>query len=137
MSSTKIIVLQLKEIIYTLLFAIIGFILLMVLIFYFIPGKKESAQLYESGVYTAPVSLDYAQFNVSVVVEDNQITSVELTDFDDNMALIYPLVEPTMAHLNREIVKKQSLDVDSPEDASQTANILLDGIKKALSNPQN
>jgi len=53
------------------------------------------------------------------------------------MALIYPLVEPTMAHLNREIVKKQSLDVDSPEDASQTANILLDGIKKALSNPQN
>jgi len=41
MSSTKIIVLQLKEIIYTLLFAIIGFILLMVLIFYFIPGKKR------------------------------------------------------------------------------------------------
>ena len=73
MSSTKIVVLQLKEIIYTSIFAIIGFILLMFLIFQFIPKNKESAQIYESGVYTAPVSLDYANFNVCVVIEDNKI----------------------------------------------------------------
>ena len=132
MSSTKIVVLQLKEIIYTSIFAIIGFILLMFLIFQFIPKNKESAQIYESGVYTAPVSLDYANFNVCVVIEDNKIASVELADFDENMALFYTLVEPTMAHLNKEIVKKQSLDVNSPDEANETANILLDGLKKAL-----
>ena len=37
-----------------------------------------------------------------------------------------------MAHLNKEIVKKQSLDVNSPDEANETANILLDGLKKAL-----
>ena len=132
MSSTKIIVLRLKEVIYTSLFAIVGFILLMILIFQFIPHKKEAAFLYEAGVYSAPIALDYANFDVSVVIEDNKITSVELVDFNESMATMYPLIEPTMTYLNKEITKNQALDVEPFEEASETTNLLLGGIKEAL-----
>lgn len=133
MSSTKIVVLRLKEVIYTSLFAIVGLILLIVLIFQFIPHKKQATAMYEAGIYTAPIALDYANFNVSVVVEDNKIKSVELTDFNQDMATMYPLVEPAMAYLNKEITKKQVLDVKPLEEASQTSTVLLNGIKEALS----
>lgn len=132
MSSTKIFVLRLKEVIYTSLFAILGFVLLIVLIFLFIPNKKGDTAMYDAGVYTAPVNLDYASFNVSVVVEDNKITSVELTDFNEDMATMYPLVEPAMAYLDKQITKKQTLDIEAPEESLQTTKILLDGIKEAL-----
>ncbi|NLK96598.1 MAG: hypothetical protein GX272_00755 [Epulopiscium sp.] len=132
MSSTKIFVLRLKEVIYTSLFAILGLILLIVLIFMLIPNKKGDTAIYDDGVYTAPVNLDYASFNVSVVVEDDKITSVELTDFNEDMAVMYPLIEPTMAYLNKQITKKQSLDVKAPEESVHTTKILLDGIKAAL-----
>ena len=88
--------------------------------------------MYDAGVYTAPVNLDYASFNVSVVVEDNKITSVELTDFNEDMATMYPLVEPAMAYLDKQITKKQTLDIEAPEESLQTTKILLDGIKEAL-----
>ncbi|HHW67029.1 hypothetical protein GND95_07010 [Defluviitalea raffinosedens] len=134
MSSTKIFVLRLKEVIYTALFAILGLILLIVLIFMFIPNKKGDTALYKEGVYTAPITLDYASFNVSVVVEDDKITSVELTDFNEDMATMYPLIEPTMAYLNKQITKKQSLEIEAPEDSVHTTKLLLDGIKAALNN---
>ncbi|WP_058486104.1 hypothetical protein [Defluviitalea phaphyphila] len=132
MSSTKIVVFKLKEVLYTSLFAIIGFILLLILIFQFIPHQKHTAAMYEAGVYTSPIELDYANFNVSVIIEDNKIKSVALKDFNEDMANMYPLVEPTMAYLNKEITKKQVLDITPFEEAPETFSILLNGIKEAL-----
>ncbi|NLK21124.1 MAG: hypothetical protein GX308_03325 [Epulopiscium sp.] len=135
MSSTKIIVLRLKEVIYTSLFAIVGLILLLILIFKFIPQKRQSSALYEAGIYTVPIELEYANFDISVTIEKDKITSVELINFDEDMAMMYPLMEPTMAYLNKEITKKQMLDVGSPKESPETAKFLLEGIKEALNKP--
>ena len=42
-SKTKIVVLHLKELIYTAIFAVLGILLILLLIFMFLPDKKEKS----------------------------------------------------------------------------------------------
>ena len=58
-SKTKIVVLHLKELIYTAIFAVLGILLILLLIFMFLPDKKEKSAAetmqYTAGVYTSSI----------------------------------------------------------------------------------
>ena len=89
-SKTKIIVLHMKEVVYTAVFLALALILLVVFLIMF-SGKKDSAKKpsvttaasaenarYIPGIYTSTISLGNQTFDVQVNVEQDRITAISL-----------------------------------------------------------
>ena len=60
-TKTKIVVLHMKEMIYTLVFAGLGILLILLLIFMFLPRQKDASSetmKYVAGVYTSTIQLN-------------------------------------------------------------------------------
>ncbi len=145
-SRTKIIVLRMKEIIYTAIF--IGLAILLITLFLFMfrarksssgssdnPEAGQSQQTsYIPGIYSASVSLGNQSVNVEVAVDSNRITSVSLVPLSESIATMYPLMEPSMEHLEKQILELQSLEGITYESGSRyTSQVLLNAVETALS----
>lgn len=137
MSGTKIVVFHLKEIIKTAVFAIIGVILIILLI-YFIAPKKSNDNLnnktqYTPGTYSSVLTLhNDAPLTVLVTVSEDQITEIALEEFDSSVDVFYPLLVPTMETISAKIIDTQSLDVLTPEDNKITSEVLMYAIRSAV-----
>lgn len=90
-------------------------------------------QGFNDGLYVAEISLDNADFNVAVSIHKNAIKSVELRNMDEEAKLMYPLFEPSMAYINEQITKTQSLEIEEFAQAKETAAFLMSAIRDALS----
>lgn len=134
MNSTKIIVIQLKELIMTVLFSVAGVILLGILIYIFIPKDKTASQdsIYIPGKYTSSITLGDSKVDVEVTVDENKITSIEFLDLNSEQQVFYPLIQPTMAEISKAIIDNQSLDIQTSSDSEATGNILIEAIQQAL-----
>lgn len=137
-SKTKIVVLHMKELIYTAIFVVLGILLILLLVFMFLPDKnkkneaKETMQ-YVSGVYNSSIKFNDNAIDVEVVVDDNRITSISLVNLDETVAAMYPLMQPAMDNISQQIYEKQSLDqITYPEENQYTATVLLTAVRKAL-----
>lgn len=135
-SKTKIVVLHMKEIIYTAIFALLGIILLLLLIFMFLPKTKETAAQttnYNPGIYTAPVALSNTDLSVEVTVNETGITAIRFSSLDEETQAKYPLLQPAIEDLAKQIVDSQKLtDLQFSEDSPYTSQVLLNAIDEAL-----
>lgn len=139
-AKTKIIVLRMKEIIYTAIFIGLAFLLIALFLIMFrrdkesAPPDTPSAEAsYTPGVYSSSLSLGNEQVNVEVTVDANHINSITLKSLSDSVAAMYPLVEPAMQSLASQILKTQSLDsVTYQAEQKYTAAALLRAIEAAL-----
>ena len=136
-SKTKIVVLHLKEVVYTAIFAILGILLVILLIFMFLPDDKEKAtketMKYTAGVYTSSIQLNDNAIDVEVVVDDNHINSITLVNLDESTAAMYPLMQPTLDNITQQVYEKQSLDnISYGDDNQYTSMVLLNAIQAAL-----
>lgn len=137
-SNTKIVVLRMKEIIYTAIFIGLGILLITLLFIMFHPGKKEVAAgsdqvLYIPGVYSSSLRLGAQEINVEVAVDANRITSVAMVPLSDSVTTMYPLVQPSLDNLTRQIYTNQSLDgLSYQEESRYTSRALIQAIQKAL-----
>ena len=117
-SKTKIVVLRMKEIIYTAIF--IGLAIFLILLFFFMfRSEKEapaptaesvSPAVYAPGVYSASLSLGRQNVNVEVAVSPDRISAVTLVPLSDSVAAMYPLIQPSMDALSAQILESQSLE---------------------------
>ncbi|MCC8017955.1 MAG: hypothetical protein LIO39_05030 [Lachnospiraceae bacterium] len=136
-SKTKIVVLHMKEVIYTAIFIALGIVLVLLLFFMFGPGRKnggveETAQ-YNAGVYTSSLRLDGKTVDVQVVVDENHINSVSLINLDETVATMYPLLQDSMDSISQQIYEEQSTENISYTTENQyTATVLLDAVDAAL-----
>lgn len=139
-SKTKIVVLHLKELIYTGIFVVLGILFLLLLIIMFLPGKKTTPEgsgadegRYTPGKYTTSLILGNSAVDVEVVVDDNNINSIRLVNLDEAVTTMYPLMEPALNDLASQICTKQSLeDITYSDDNKYTSQVLLDAITSAL-----
>lgn len=139
-SKTKIVVLRMKELIYTGIFVLLGILLLILLITMFSPEKnadlpvhKEEADLYQPGIYTASILLGGNAIDLSVILERGSITSIQLVNLNETMATMYPLMEPALENLTQQIVSSQSLEnIAYPEENQYTSMVILDAIRMAV-----
>ena len=136
-SKTKIVVLHLKEVVYTAIFAILGILLVILLIFMFLPDDKEKAtketMKYTAGVYTSSIQLNDNAIDVEVAVDEKHINSITLVNLDEATAAMYPLMQPTLDNLTQQIYEKQSLDnISYGDDNQYTSMVLLNAIQSAL-----
>lgn len=136
-SKTKIVVLHLKELIYTAIFAVLGILLIILLIFMFLPDDKdkktEETMQYTAGVYTSSIQLNNNAIDVEVVVDDNRINSITLVNLDETTAAMYPLMQPALDNISQQIYEKQSLEnISYGDDNQYTSMVLLQAIRSAL-----
>lgn len=136
-SKTKIVVLHMKELVYTAIFAVLGILLILLLVFMFLPdkknGKTEETMQYVAGVYTSSIQLNDNAIDVEVIVDESNIKSISLVNLDDTTAAMYPLMQPALDNLTQQIYEKQSLeDITYDTESQYTSTVLLNAIHTAL-----
>lgn len=133
MGGTRIVVLQLKQIIRMGIFVLVGLGLIIAFIWFLTPRDKSgSSALYIPGTYAAQIILHNKPVSVEVTVNETEITNVELKDMLEVQEVFYPLFKPTMESLSKEILQKQSTNVSTSADTAVTSQILLDAVNVAL-----
>ena len=138
-SKPKILVLKMREVIYTgiFLFLAVVFIVLLILMFRTekAPEKRTpvSTERYTAGVYSSPVTLGDTVVDVTVTVDPDRIKAIDLTSLSETTATMYPLIRPAAEELEAQILEKQSTkDITWEATGKYTASILLNAIEKAL-----
>lgn len=143
MSKTKIIVLQMKELVYTGIFVGLGILLIVLLFVMFYPKKEKSsdatadvtseAAAYVPGIYNSELKLGENTLNLEVVVDEDQIKSVSFVNLDDSVTTMYPLVKPSLEGIEKELIAGTPIDeIPVQEKSKFTQSMLIDGIKAAL-----
>lgn len=137
-SKTKIVVLHMKEVVYTIIFLILAIVLGVLLFFMFGPGKDKAASAqaqarYKAGVYSTSIVLNDNTFDVEVTVDSDRIKSIDLVNLSESTTAMFPLMEPALESLASQIYASQSLEnITYSEDNKYTSMLLLDAIQTAL-----
>ena len=137
MSKTKIVVIHLKEIIYTAIFAGLGILLIILLIIMFLNKKEDTAtmtgKLYTPGVWTSALVLNDTSMNLEVVLDADHINSVRIVNIDESVSTMFPLVEPSLKDIEMQL--SEGVDINAvtiSEDSKYTQTLLVDAIKATL-----
>lgn len=149
-AKTKIVVLHMKELIYTAIFAALGILFIVLLIMMFLPDKEkdsapdnsapeeesvatDSDALYIPGVYTTELVLGNQSIDVEVIVDRNSITSIRMVNLNDAITTMYPLLEPTFESICSQVYELQTLEgVTYSSDSKYTSLVLLESIRNSL-----
>lgn len=138
-SKTRIIILQMKEIIYTLVFVVLALLMIFLFIYmFFLKKDSESAETasaptYTPGVYTTSLVLGDHPVNLEVTVDAEHINSITAAPLEDSVTAMYPLLESCLETISRQLTSGVPVDQVTYDDSSQyTASILLNAIQSAL-----
>lgn len=141
-AKTKIVVLHLKELIYTGIFAVLGILFIVLLVIMFVPKDKESkkeeepsstAVTYEPGTYSTGLSLNGHDVSIEVDIAESGITDLRLVNLDEAITTMYPLIEPSFEDLSNQIIELQNLEEIAYADENRyTYMVLLDAIETAI-----
>lgn len=155
-SKTKIVVLHLKELIYTGIFVILG-ILFIILLFIMFRSDKENPEeqnvtpetetqeeeeqtqtpIYQPGAYRSALYLDNETVEINLTVDETQIVSLTLLPLSDRISTMYPLLEPSFNAISEQICENQSLeDITYADEAAYTSELLLEVIGDTLAKIQ-
>lgn len=138
MSNPKILVVHLKEIIYTVIFVALGILLIILLVAMFLNKDKDvdstnQDQLYVPGVYSSALILNDTALNLEVTVDANHINSIEIVNIDEAVTTMFPLVNPSLELISSQLYDGVPFeDVEFSENGQYTQTIMLDAIKVAL-----
>lgn len=141
MAKTKIVVIQMKELIYTAIFAGLGILLIVLLIIMFLPSREEknktgdagTESIYTPGVYNSQIALGDSTLNLEVVVDADQIKSVSFVNLEESVTTMYPLIKPSLSAIEEELIKGTDInDIPLSEKSKYTETLLIEGIKTAL-----
>ena len=136
-SKTKIVVLHMKELIYTGLFILLGVLFIILLVIMFNPTRdnspKDSSSAYIPGVYTTSLIMQGSAVDLEVVVNESQITSIRFVNLDDTVTTLYPLMEPALEDIANQIYENQDLSMVKYNNENRyTSLMLLDAIGNTL-----
>lgn len=148
-ANTKIVILKAKELIYTIIFVILGILLLLLLLYMFLPGKKNSKAedgaaiseesevtetgTYIPGIYTSTVQLGESTLEIQVTVDSEHINDVSITNLNETVTTMYPLLTPALDEIKEQLPTLSSIDdLKVSADSQYTSVILTQAIKHAL-----
>lgn len=136
-SKTKIVVLHMKEVIYTVIFAALGILLLFLLLFMFRPNRSDPSNTaekkYTPGIYTAVMTLNDTNLEVEVTVDEFKIQSIRFSNLDETVTTMFPLVQPALEEIADQIYDSQSLDhIALSDETPYTSQVILNTITEAV-----
>lgn len=134
-SNPKIVVFQLKELIYTVIFVILGILLILLLAFMFLhdSADEDTDASYVPGTYSSSLTIGSMPMEVSVKVDSERIVDVSLYPAGDTVETMYPLLKSSADSIRTQIIESQNLDdIYMTADSQYTYAVLMDAIKTAL-----
>lgn len=155
-SRTKIVVLHMKELLYTLVFAALGLVFVGVLVLLLggdpneedaatesmqssqeaVDGDAETSK-YLPGIYTTELVLGSDSVEIEVVTTKDEITSITLKGVDDDIRQLYPLLESTFTSIRDQIYETGSVDdVTYDQNSKYTSLVIIEAIKNSLEKAQ-
>ena len=132
MSGGKFVVIKLRELIKTAVFAILGVIILVGFIWFFLNLGKEDSASYKDGSYYTQVVVGEESAMVCVAVERGMVADISLSEMSESAMVFYPLLETAVEEVCAEVVKNQSLDIQVSEQNAYSAQTILKGVAQAL-----
>ncbi len=111
MSKDEIVVLHMKEVIYTAIFVGLGIVLVILLLFMLLPKNRraiEPTMQYTAGVYTSSVMMGSQSADGQVIVDENRIQfpwSVWMKQWRQCI-----LMEPALENVSEQVIKQQSTE---------------------------
>ena len=131
-SSTKIVVLKLKELVIACVLAVLAVILLVLFIIHITSGTRKmpdeaSLGTFNPGVYTTSVTLSGNTMELAVTVDSDIVKSIRLVN------TMYPLISSSLEALEKQVREKGSTDgITYSADAKYTSLVLINAIDTAL-----
>lgn len=150
MSKTKIVVLRMKEVVYTAVFVGLGILLLIVLFFMFgrqNSPKSESTQsnisnesstykndaVYRAGIYESQFVIGENTINLEVALDEEQVKSVKVKNLDESVETMYPLMKSAVKDVSKQLSSGVSIDeVVLSKNSMYTEKPVLDAVKTVL-----
>ena len=124
MSKTKFMVIKLKELVKTAVFAIIGAAIIIALIIMLVPKNADAK--YKSGTYTTNVSLGDETAAVSLTFSENEITDVNFIPTSNALEVFYPLAQTTADEICAQILSEQTTQgIDLASEYSVTGELII------------
>lgn len=135
-SKTKIVVLHMKEIIYTVIFLVLTIVILCLMYFMFLSkssGNTGHKQNYIPGSYHESVPLENLELDIEVSVDSDAIRSIRISNLDENITSRYPMLRSSFEDVSDQIMESQSVNnLKLSPDTPYTSQILINGIRNAL-----
>lgn len=89
--------------------------------------------MYVPGIYSSTLLLGNMNVELQVAVDRDHINSITLTNLDESVTTLYPLMRPTLSELSAVILSEQSIENVSYSDENRyTSMLLLQAISEAL-----
>lgn len=137
MKKSRLFVISIREIIYTLIFLILGILLIVLLFYMFLPNDEEeqntSSSTYIPGMYTSCMTLEDNAFTLQLTVDKDSINSIDLISTDEAIATVYPLIPTCLESIETQLINNTPIDELSVSEESKYTHILLtDAIKDLL-----
>lgn len=130
MKKSRLFVVSIKEVIYTLIFLILAVLLVILLFYMFLPDKDDSAKTasvssYIPGVYTSCLNIDDNALTLQMTVDKENINSIELIDADETTSAMYPLIPTTLESINAQLSSGTPIEELSVSEESKYTQLLL------------
>ncbi len=133
MGNTRFVVVKAKEVIKTAVFAVLGVIIIVGLITFFLHmGDDETAGEYRDGTYHGMLETGGEVTEIAVEIRNGEIADVSVEDMTEAMAVFYPLLGDVAEEVGDAVVKSQSLTVEVEPEQAYSAQLVLDAIAACL-----
>ena len=98
------------------------------------PTSAPTAQnTYVPGIYASTLLLGNMNVELHVAVDKNHINSITLTNLDESVTTLYPLMRPTLNELSAVILSEQSIEnISYGSENRYTSMLLMQAITEAL-----
>lgn len=111
-SSTKIVVLKLKELVIACVLAVLAVILLVLFIIHITSGTRKmpdeaSLGTFSPGVYTTSVTLSGNTMELAVTVDSDTVKSIRLVNTAETVETMYPLISSSLEALEKQGERKR------------------------------
>ena len=138
-TKTKILVFKMKEIIYTIVFAVLAILLIIFLVLIIKGHSKKSSEsakksTFSPGIYETSIVLSSNPVNIEVVVDHEQIKSISMVNVSEAVTTMYPLISSSLTEIASQIVQNNSTEnLVFNDENKYTSIILVNAINTALS----
>ncbi|MEE0920506.1 MAG: hypothetical protein U0L56_10825 [Lachnospiraceae bacterium] len=86
---------------------------------------NNTSDLYNPGVYSSVLSLGNADLELQITVDSDHINSITLSNLNEAVETMYPLVKPTLDDIAKQIIENQSIENIHYSDENRYTSLLL------------
>ncbi|MBM6830151.1 hypothetical protein H9X85_11220 [Anaerotignum lactatifermentans] len=135
MRHTKFVVVKMRELLKTAVFAVLGVVILAGLITFFLRmgSGEESAGLYRDGSYEAALETGSVDAVVCVQIEKGKVKDVTLKETSEALTVMYPLVETAVEEVRQEVKGKAPDLEDTAQWDTYSQQTVWEAVAQCLS----